>query len=160
MQYGWGGHRFMKVFHKIPVFFEGWLPLVKIIKKTKKEEKKEKIPDSWSMFCSHVGRSCEVKGHDQLIIDQWYCWRLWMQKKSLMIMSTWSSWEEVRVGRWKSSFSPRDENICLKFYTFLKDCMRVEKRQDCWFVKNLLSTKVYKGQFYGFYVYCLSFTKY
>ena len=21
-----GGHRFMKVFHKIPVFFEGWLP--------------------------------------------------------------------------------------------------------------------------------------
>ena len=22
-----GGHRFMKVFHKIPVFFEGWLPL-------------------------------------------------------------------------------------------------------------------------------------
>ena len=23
-----GGHRFMKVFHKIPVFFEGWLPLV------------------------------------------------------------------------------------------------------------------------------------
>ena len=24
---GGGGHRFMKVFHKIPVFFEGWLPL-------------------------------------------------------------------------------------------------------------------------------------
>ena len=23
---GGGGHRFMKVFHKIPVFFEGWLP--------------------------------------------------------------------------------------------------------------------------------------
>ena len=22
-----GGHRFMKVFHKIPVFFERWLPL-------------------------------------------------------------------------------------------------------------------------------------
>ena len=21
-----GDHRFMKVFHKIPVFFEGWLP--------------------------------------------------------------------------------------------------------------------------------------
>ena len=21
-----GGHRFMKAFHKIPVFFEGWLP--------------------------------------------------------------------------------------------------------------------------------------
>ena len=21
-----GGHRFMKVFHKTPVFFEGWLP--------------------------------------------------------------------------------------------------------------------------------------
>ena len=27
MQYGGGGHRFMKVFHKIPVFFERWLPL-------------------------------------------------------------------------------------------------------------------------------------
>ena len=25
-----GGHRFMKVFHKIPVFFEGWLPLVRL----------------------------------------------------------------------------------------------------------------------------------
>ena len=24
---GGGGHRFMKVFHKIPLFFEGWLPL-------------------------------------------------------------------------------------------------------------------------------------
>ena len=24
---GGGGHRFMKVFHKIPVFFERWLPL-------------------------------------------------------------------------------------------------------------------------------------
>ena len=24
---GGGGRRFMKVFHKIPVFFEGWLPL-------------------------------------------------------------------------------------------------------------------------------------
>ena len=23
---GGGGNRFMKVFHKIPVFFEGWLP--------------------------------------------------------------------------------------------------------------------------------------
>ena len=23
-----GGHRFMKVFHKIPVFFERWLPLL------------------------------------------------------------------------------------------------------------------------------------
>ena len=22
-----GGHRFMKLFHKIPLFFEGWLPL-------------------------------------------------------------------------------------------------------------------------------------
>ena len=21
-----GGHRFMKLFHKIPLFFEGWLP--------------------------------------------------------------------------------------------------------------------------------------
>ena len=33
MQYGGGGggHRFMKVFHKIPVFFEGWLPLVTMI---------------------------------------------------------------------------------------------------------------------------------
>ena len=29
MQYGGGGgHRFMKLFHKIPLFFEGWLPLV------------------------------------------------------------------------------------------------------------------------------------
>ena len=29
MQYGGGGgHRFMKVFHKIPVFFERWLPLM------------------------------------------------------------------------------------------------------------------------------------
>ena len=28
MQYGGGGHRFLKVFHKIPVFFERWLPLV------------------------------------------------------------------------------------------------------------------------------------
>ena len=28
MQYG-GGHRFMKLFHKIPLFFEGWLPLFK-----------------------------------------------------------------------------------------------------------------------------------
>ena len=27
MQYGGGGHRFMKLFHKIPLFFEGWLPL-------------------------------------------------------------------------------------------------------------------------------------
>ena len=27
MQYG-GGHRFMKVFYKIPVSFEGWLPLL------------------------------------------------------------------------------------------------------------------------------------
>ena len=25
---GWGGHRFMKVFHKKTVFFERWLPLV------------------------------------------------------------------------------------------------------------------------------------
>ena len=24
---GEGGHRFMKIFHKIPVFFERWLPL-------------------------------------------------------------------------------------------------------------------------------------
>ena len=24
---GGGGHRFMKIFHKIPVFFERWLPL-------------------------------------------------------------------------------------------------------------------------------------
>ena len=28
MQYGGGGHRFMKLFHKIPLFFEGWLPLL------------------------------------------------------------------------------------------------------------------------------------
>ena len=28
MQDGGGGHRFMKVFHKIPVFFKQWLPLV------------------------------------------------------------------------------------------------------------------------------------
>ena len=27
MQYGGAGHRFMKVFHRIPVFFERWLPL-------------------------------------------------------------------------------------------------------------------------------------
>ena len=27
MHYGGAGHRFMKVFHKIPVFFKGWLPL-------------------------------------------------------------------------------------------------------------------------------------
>ena len=28
MQYGGGeGHRFMKLFHKIPLFFERWLPL-------------------------------------------------------------------------------------------------------------------------------------
>ena len=27
---GGGGHRFMKVFHKIPVFFEGWFPLAKL----------------------------------------------------------------------------------------------------------------------------------
>ena len=26
-----GGRRFMKVFHKIPVFFEGWLPLVLLL---------------------------------------------------------------------------------------------------------------------------------
>ena len=26
MQYGGGGHRFMKLFHKIPLFFERWLP--------------------------------------------------------------------------------------------------------------------------------------
>ena len=25
---GGGGHRFMKVFHKKTVFFEGWLPLL------------------------------------------------------------------------------------------------------------------------------------
>ena len=30
MQYGGGSHRFMKLFHKIPLFFEGWLPLVVI----------------------------------------------------------------------------------------------------------------------------------
>ena len=31
MQYGGGGgHRFMKVFHKIPVFFERWLPLTEL----------------------------------------------------------------------------------------------------------------------------------
>ena len=23
---GGGGHRFMKLFHKVPLFFEGWLP--------------------------------------------------------------------------------------------------------------------------------------
>ena len=31
MQYGGGGHRFMKLFHKIPLFFEGWLPLGRIL---------------------------------------------------------------------------------------------------------------------------------
>ena len=27
IQHGGGGHHFVKVFHKIPVFFKGWLPL-------------------------------------------------------------------------------------------------------------------------------------
>ena len=31
MQYGGGGHRFMKLFHKIPLFFERWLPLALVL---------------------------------------------------------------------------------------------------------------------------------
>ena len=50
MQKG-GGHRFMKVFHKIPVFFERWLPQPTV---TVTLYRHTSLQYTWQLQCSYL----------------------------------------------------------------------------------------------------------